>query len=119
MTSITLLVLAAVTGGVGEYFMIQATHEQDTATALRGPLSATSCTSNASPTCQSLHDAVDAQYRDLDVGRLLLGSTVALALGAAATWLFWPTPRAQTAKATWLAPAPAPGGGAFYWGGAF
>ncbi|HEY2511321.1 MAG TPA: hypothetical protein VGI39_10715 [Polyangiaceae bacterium] len=119
VTSITLLVLAAVGGGVGEYFMLQATHEQDTASALRNPLNATSCTNSTSPTCQSLHDAVDAQYRDLDVGRVLLGSSVVLALGAAATWLFWPSPRAQTAKATWLAPAPAPGGGALYWGGTF
>ena len=119
VTSITLLVLGAAAGALGEYFLIQSSHEQDTATALRGPLASTSCSNSSSPACQSLRDAVNAQYLDANVGRVLIGSGVLLALGAAATWFFWPAPHTQTGKATWLAPAPAVGGGALFWGGTF
>lgn len=119
VTSITLLALAAAAGGFGEYFMIQSSHQEDTATALRAGLTPSACANASTPTCQSLRDAVNAQYQDANVGRVLIGGGVLLALGAAATWFFWPTPHTQTGKATWLAPAPAVGGGALFWGGAF
>jgi hypothetical protein len=115
IASLSLLVLGVASVAIGEAYFARASDEESTASTLRAPLSSTACTSNASATCRELGDAVDAQHRDLSVGRVLVGTGVGLALAAAAAWVFWPGHR----DAAWLAPSPTRGGGELTLGGAF
>jgi hypothetical protein len=108
---ITFTVLAVAATGVGVYFLADSVHEGSVADGLRAPLaSSTACAASATnPGCAALSDTVDTQYRDARIAAVAFGAAGAFALGALATWLWWPSPASTDHTAAWsVTPAVAP-----------
>jgi hypothetical protein len=99
-------VSAAAATGLGAAFAVYAKQDADEASTLRSALASGACAPpSPAPSCPSLARAV--QYQDQNV-RASIGSYVAggaLAAGAVALWLCWPSTSTKATTAGWsLAP---------------
>jgi hypothetical protein len=92
--------LAVASAVAGLYFVVQSHHEADLAASLRrGIPSRSTCATATSPACTELSDRVAAQHRDTNVSTALFATAIGLAIGAAATWLLWPS---AAVRSSWL-----------------
>jgi hypothetical protein len=91
---------ALAAAGVGAFFLVQSSHAEGDASALRSGLSPDACyrTVSAQPpaVCQALADKVSAQHTDAAIGTGLLVGGGVLGLAAVAAWLLWPRSEPST-----------------------
>jgi hypothetical protein len=108
-------VALAVTAAV---FVVESNQKKDAAAALRSGLPASACSGASSPQCTSLLNEVHLQHDNMNVATGLFIGAGGLAVGALATWVFWPKPGAQTPPTTGFL-EPRPGGATFNVAGSF
>jgi hypothetical protein len=112
VTSAALLVAGLGTAGAGVYLSLRATRDGQTAAGLRGDLPSSACSSGqATPTCRTLADTVQAQHAESNAAAALYVGAGALAIGAVAAWFLWPEPGLTRPVTAWASPAP--GGATF------
>ena len=103
---------AVVAVGLGAAFLDTAKSANDQATSIRAgaPIygSGTYCNANTSdPNCVKLNDKVDAHTRDVNIATGMFVGAGILAVGAVATWVFWPATHAPTPNTSaWISPTP-------------
>lgn len=102
--SITLGALAA--AGTAIFFYVQSGNEKNSANDLKNNTPALSDTAACNPSppamapaaCGDLRNHVNAQHNDMNTAIGLFAGAGGLALGAVATWIFWPKPHAPEAE---------------------
>ena len=87
-------VAAAVTAVV---FLAESNKKQSDAASSRGSHPSDMCTGVTSTYCSGLADQVHAQHDDMNVATGLFIGAGALAVGAVASWIFWPKPQSEPA----------------------
>ena len=113
VTSIALAGGALAAVGVGVGFTLAARGQRDDASsaAAKVPAGSSSCAGVASADCGTLRDANHAKQNDQNIamGAFITGG--ALAVGAIAAWILWPSASSESKQArTFLVPIAGPGG---------
>jgi hypothetical protein len=118
--ALSLLGAAAVSIAGGIYTGAESRGEASTAAGYRAQYPSNACAHTSSGMCGAWSDAVDAQNRDALWSDALFTTAGVLAVGAVATWVFWPRASpARSAAAISLRPSIAPGRASFGIGGVF
>jgi hypothetical protein len=110
---------AVIAIGVGVYFGLQSRSDASTAAAYRSKEPSDYCVNPANAGCAQWNNAVQAQNRDATASNVLYVTGAVLAVGALASWFFWPRQSETRGSAVWFVPAAGPSGGGVMAGGRF
>ena len=90
VTVVIVATAAAASLALGAYFTIQAQSDESTSGAFREQYGKSACYRVTSSLCSQWNDALQAQSRDATLSDVFWVAGGVLAVGAAATWFFWP-----------------------------
>lgn len=90
VVALSLVGAAAVSIAGGIYIGAESRSEANTAAGYRAQYPSNACAHTSSSMCAAWSDAVDAQNRDAVWSDALFTTAGVLAVGAIATWVFWP-----------------------------
>jgi hypothetical protein len=110
---------AVIAIGLGVYFGLQSRSDASTAAAFRGEHSSSYCVNPATDGCAQWNGVVQAQNRDATASNILYVTGALLAVGAAASWFFWPRDKETKSAGAWLLPTAGPSGAGVVAGGRF
>jgi hypothetical protein len=110
---------AVIAIGLGVYFGLQSRSDANTAAAYRAKDPSDYCVNPGNPGCAQWNGAVQAQNRDATASNVLYVTGAVLAVGALASWFFWPRGSETRSSAVWVVPAAGPSGGGVTAGGRF
>jgi hypothetical protein len=90
-------------------FLVESNQKKSDAESLRGGLPSDACTGVSSSFCSGLAQRVQSQHDDANIATGFFIGAGALAVGAVASWVFWPKQEGQAPQTTGIL-APVPGG---------